>query len=40
MKARSANSGPSSFLRSALPASLDPEHTQRYFHTKLVPGSR
>ena len=37
-KARSANSGPSSFLRSALRASLDPKYTQRYFHAKVVPG--
>jgi len=36
-KARSANSGPSSFLRSALRASLDPKYTQRYFHAKVVP---
>jgi hypothetical protein len=40
MKARSANSGPSSFLRSALPASLDPKATHRHFHAWVVPGLR
>jgi hypothetical protein len=39
-KARSANSGPSAFLPSALRARLDPEHARRHFHAKLVPGSR
>jgi hypothetical protein len=39
-KARSANSGPSAFLPSALRARLDPELAQRHFHAKLVPGSR
>ena len=39
-KARSANSGPSSFLRSALPASLDPNPAHRHFHARVVPGLR